>query len=106
MAGDEQHAKMLAEIAQSQGKNDARPPMRSWSTEVDLLTQIHDGIRITNYLLQAVNSEKGKGPKPPQPSPRPYTALEKARRDLRQEKHERLADRLLPHRKKSTGGPA
>jgi hypothetical protein len=43
----------------------------SWSREGQLLAMIADRIAQLEWALLAVNSEKGKAPKPPEPLPRP-----------------------------------
>lgn len=107
---DEEHAKMLAEAIASQpeGKNDGdkqHPSLTTWTPEVAAMTNVLDAVRSVQHAIVAVNSEKGKAPKPPDPAPRPVTPLEKAIKraqfDRRKAKHDALAARMLPHKSTS-----
>lgn len=98
---DPDHAKMIVEArkrSKSEGEKWA-PPMHSWSGEVEAMTKILDAVRGLQHTLVAVNSEKGKSPKPPKPFPRPRTILEKMEYEDRRERHESLANRILARRK-------
>lgn len=102
---DQEHAEMLAKALAEQGDDGSKhsPPMHTWSPEVDMLAKVVDAVRSVNHTLAAVNSEKGKAPKPPEPEARPKTALDGIRKaayhSQRQAKHEALAKRLLPHKR-------
>lgn len=57
---------------------EALPPAQawgSWSHSELLLAQIVDRVAYVEWALVAVNSEKGKAPKVPQPIPRPGVGL-------------------------------
>lgn len=105
---DEKHAEMLAaSIAERRAsgdaaENNAGPPLTSWTPEVAALTNVLDAVRGVQHAIVAVNSEKGKMPKPPQPSARPRTPLENAIRVAehrhRKAKHEALVARLVRKR--------
>lgn len=109
---DEEHAEMLAKALAAQGDDGSKrqaPPMHTWTPEVDMLAKVVDAVRSVNHTLAAVNSEKGKAPKPPEPEARPKTALDGIRQAAyhaqRQAKHNALTMRLLPH-KRPPGAPA
>lgn len=103
---DEDHARMLAEqLAQQDEDPDAKaagPALTTWTPEVAALTNVFDAVRSLQHTLIAVNSEKGKAPEQPKPSPRPNTpleaALKRAEYERRKRKHESLVARVLPQR--------
>lgn len=101
---DEEHAEMLAKALAEQGEDSQKhsPPMHTWTPEVDMLAKVVDAVRSVNHTLAAVNSEKGKAPKAPEPEARPKTATDGIRQaayhSRRQEKHKALTKRLLPHK--------
>lgn len=103
---DPEHAKALAEaMAAAPGGQDASPkapPMRIWTPEVQVLTNIYDAIRHVDWTILATNVGK-KAPKPPDPSPTPTNLLsvetKRAEFKRRQAKHQALTKRLLPHKR-------
>lgn len=103
---DPEHAKALAEamaaVPDDQDPGQAAPPMRIWTPEVQLLTQIKDAVRHLEWMVLATNVGK-KAPKAPEPSPTPKSlvAQETKRADFkrRQSNHEALTKRLLPHKR-------
>lgn len=106
---DPEHAKMMAEsIAARQAAGDESdskgPSLTTWTPEVAILTNVFDAVRAVQHAVVAVNSEKGKVPEPPKPSPRPVTPLERALKlaefQRRKSSHETLVARLLPHKSK------
>lgn len=109
VSNDEDHARMLAEslIARKElddeSSSDKGPPLTSWTPEVAKLTEVVDAVSAVHHAIIAVNSEKGKVPDPPKPSPRPTTPLERAMKranyEVRKERHEALARRMLPHKR-------
>lgn len=106
VSNDEEHAEMLAkaDAARTEGNDEPyHPPLHTWSDEVAVLTDILDATRRVGYAIIASNAEKGKAGKPPEPAPRPQTALERlkkrAKYDVRKERHDALAKRLLPHKR-------
>lgn len=103
---DPEHARALAEaMAQTgEGKDSgpSAPPLRTWTPEVALLTDIYDAIRHLDWTTLAVQAGN-KAPKPPEPRPRPSNLLgqatKKAEHRRRLEAHQRLTQRLLPHKR-------
>lgn len=88
---------MLLE-AKNEGKADNAPALKDWTQEAAILADLVDAVRqLTDYTV-AVNSKKGAG-KRSDPYPRPRTALEKVRRQVRGEQHETLVSRMLPHKR-------
>ncbi len=102
-----EHAARLAEsIASRRLKGELperpKPGLVAWSPEVDALTTLTDAVNSVRHAVIAVNSEKGKFPKPPEPLPRPETAVARLiatkERVLRWRAHETLVERMLPGR--------
>lgn len=112
VAGDEEHAEMIARslaARESEGESTPQgPPLQTWTPEVAVSTQILDAVRSVQHAIIAVNSEKGKVPEPPKPAPRPHTPLEaaikRAQYGKRKAAHDALAKRLLPHKQSGTMG--
>jgi hypothetical protein len=106
---DPEHARMLAEAMAAAPESDepasAAPPLRTWTPEVRLLTDILDAVRRVEWATIAVGSPSGKAPKPPQPAPRPKSLLssatKRAEHDKRLAAHKTLVQRLLPHKRDS-----
>lgn len=107
VSNDPEHAKMVA--ASIAARKDAGeetektgPHLTTWTPEASLLTSLIDAVRNVSYTVAATNGAKTEQPAP---APRPQTALEiaikRAEYERRKAKHEALADRLLPNRKKS-----
>lgn len=110
VSNDEEHADMIAKAEAARRENGQpeekwTPPLRSWTPEMGKLTEILDAVRGLNFTLIAVNSEKGKAGQPPPPSPRPMTAIDKARKRAdyhrRLESHKSLVARMLPKKAQS-----
>lgn len=105
VSNDEEHSEMIAKSLAERPESSERPapPMRTWTPEVDMMAKVVDAVRSVNHTLAAVNSEKGKTPKPPEPEPRPVSAIDKAARAARNaarvQKHKDLTMRLLPHKR-------
>ena len=109
VSNDPEHARMLAEAMAKRAEEadgesgPSGPPMHIWSPEVSALTDLTDAVRRVEYAIVATNSEKGKGPKPPEPLPRPVSMLDRERKRSeyarRKAKHDKLAARLLPHKR-------
>lgn len=105
VSNDEEHAKLLADaMAKREADDDAPPsgpPMHTWTPELAAITDVLDAVRHVSYTVSA--SAGNKQAKPPKPSPRPTTALERFQKSathrVRQEKHVALAKRLLPHKR-------
>lgn len=62
-----------------------------WSHESLLLAQIVDRLAYVEYAIVAVNSEKGKAPKPPQPMRRPGVGAPPGTRRERDDMVRRIA---------------
>lgn len=104
VGNDEEHARLLAEAMQNRPQDTpSGPALHTWTPEVAALHDILDAVRGLTYTLVVVNG--GKNAKPPKPSDRPVTALERmmksVRHEVRLEKHKALAARLLPHKAQS-----
>lgn len=101
LSQDEEHAKMLIEAedaAKKAGKPlDRGPSVATWSPEVGVLTSILDALRENTYVTKAVATDKGGG-KPPKPAPRPTNVLERVRLRMKQQRHDILVRRMLPHK--------
>jgi hypothetical protein len=103
---DPEHAKLLAKaLAERDGEDgpsDKNPPLRTWTPEVRLLTDIFDAIRQLQHTIVAVQVPKGKAGNPPEPSPRPKTILAEETRKAEYQRrlgvHKSLVARLLPHK--------
>jgi hypothetical protein len=104
---DEEHARMIAEhmaaAGETQGSSGpAAPPLRIWSPELRMLTQIFDAVRRVEWATIAAQAGKKAGP-PPEASPTPTSlvARESKRAELhrRLEAHKALTARLLPHKR-------
>jgi hypothetical protein len=110
VANDPEHARMIFEALSKQEPNDeagpAGPPLHTWSAEVAAIVDLTDAVRRVEYAVIAVaaGSGGGRGPKPPEPLPRPSSQvdMERKRADhrARQARHESLAMRVLPHKRK------
>jgi len=106
---DPDHAKMMAESiaareADGEDTSPRGPSLTTWTPEVAALTNVLDAVRGVQHAIVAVNSEKGKTPEPPKPSPRPVTPLERALKlaefERKKAKHQSLVARVLPHKAK------
>ena len=96
---DVEHAVMLLRAREDAEKRGVQPPpsgpsLRSWSPEVDVMTRVLDAVN--NVAYATIKAAGGKG-KPPKSSPRPPTAMEKARLKIKAERHAILRARMLPH---------
>lgn len=98
---DEEHARLMAEALRAQPESERTsngPPLHTWTPEVAVLNNVFDAIRRLEHTMIALKAGD-KAPKAPDPAPRPITPLERAMKrveyERRQEKHERLAARLL-----------
>lgn len=110
---DEEHARLLAEHMAAAGENESgsgpvAPPLRTWTPETRLLTQIFDAVRRVEWATIAAQAGKKAGP-PPDPSPTPTSliARESKRAELRRkmEKHKALTARMLPHKRAESAEP-
>jgi len=105
VADDEEHTRLMLEARERAGKSDEPhfPPMSQWSQEAGILADLVDEIRGLRYVTIAANSG-GSKPPPPVRYARPQTAADRIRADMRREKHEALANRILSRRHKTTDG--
>lgn len=103
---DPEHAKMVAAsiAARKEAGEDTKaagPHLTTWTPEASLLTSLIDAVRNVFYTVAVTNGAKTEAP---QPAPRPQSQLEieikRAEYQRKKAKHEALADRLLPNRRK------
>lgn len=73
--------------------------MSEWSPELEMLTNLFDAVRDNT---RAVVAAAGGKPSRVLPAPRPVTAIERARRRRRLEKHRSVVARVLPHHRHDT----
>jgi hypothetical protein len=102
---DPEHARMIAEsLAARRDQNpdeesETGPPLRTWTPEVRLLTDIFDAVRSLQHTTVAINAPRGKAGDGPKPSPRPKSLLagetKRAEFARRRAAHQSLADRVL-----------
>lgn len=87
----------LARALLGKPQSEYRPRISEWSPVVAELNNVVDRLGELTATLVAVN-----GGKPPRvrPRPRPYTAIDRVRWQMREQQHASLVARLLPH---STG---
>jgi hypothetical protein len=105
VANDEEHAKMIAEsLAEREREGEKQPTgpdMHTWTPEVAAITRLTDAVNRLHYIIPAAQGDKKV--KPPEPLPRPITALEtalkRAEEQRRKRKHESLVARVLPHKR-------
>lgn len=84
----------VAEQAGPQPSKRQPPPLTDWTPEVERLTNLEDLIR--NLVALANAQVSGKNPKPPKPSLRPETALQRIEKRMDRAEYERLARVLFP----------
>lgn len=107
---DEEHTRLLAKHIAEAEPSDAPdgPPLRTWSPEVRLLTNIQDAVRRVEWAVIAAAAGKKAG-NPPEPSPTPHTLLaretKRAEYERKMTKHKALAARLLPHKRAESDDP-
>ena len=93
---DPEHAQQVSKAqarAKAEGKLSDKPALSTWTPEMSMLAKVLDAVRFTNYLMRATNGDRQA--KPPNPEPRPGTALEKADHERRKADHEKLTARLI-----------
>lgn len=104
VSNDEEHARMMAEAMAEQERapdaEDSGPPVQFWDQHAAMLADLIDATRAIPQALVAANGGK---PKEMPPYPRPKTALERARKlaafESRKARHEKLVQRVLPHKR-------
>lgn len=116
VSNDPEHAAMIERaMAAQDGDEDSNdgpvgPPLRDWTPEVAAIVDLTDAVRRVEYAVVAVQAEKGKGPQPPEPLPRPSSiadrAAKRARYARRKAKHDKLALRMLPHKRPTEAAEA
>jgi hypothetical protein len=111
---DEEHAKMLAEHLAAAGEADqgsgpTAPPLRTWTPELRMLTNIFDAIRRVEWTTIAAQTGPKKAGPPPEASPTPHSLLDReskrAERRRRLAAHQSLVARVLPHKRAESGEP-
>lgn len=104
---DEEHAEMLAAslaARESSGneKSAAGPALRTWTPELKAMTDLTDAVRRVEWAVIAAAAGKN-APNPPEPLPRPTSVMAKALKAAETKRrlatHEKLAQRLLPHKR-------
>lgn len=108
MANHPEYAERVAAVIAKkriEAEDDPSPSLLDWTPEAGLLAGVIDAINALRHTLMQVNTERGKQtPKIP-PYPRPRTLVDSMvdtkERALRWAAHDRLANRVLPHRQKS-----
>lgn len=101
VAGDEEHARMIAEAQERRSRADDKPyapPLTQWSPEAEGLADVFDMLQ--NLLIVTIMANSGKGAQKPafKPHPRPLLASATIRHQVRQRRHDELARRLLRRR--------
>lgn len=106
VAEDEEHAELLRKAMAERGGDERSskpkgPPLTTWTPEVATMTEVLDAVRFLTYVTAAAGGSQSA--KPPPPAPRPHSlladAMKRSEFDRRQEKHNALAARLLPHKR-------
>lgn len=92
MATDEVLAAELAGAPESDRRAKWARTYRDYTPEVEMLSAVFDRL---GELIRVVAATGGSRGRQPQLAPRPESAIERVRRRLAQEKHKRLASRLL-----------
>jgi transposase len=95
LTDDEELAVQIAATAPEPNKRPAHRRMTDWSPTVEVLTAILDRLA---ELTQTVAALGGAKPRKVPRAPHPVTAMERVRNRRRQQKHESLVSRVLPHR--------
>ncbi|MER7331661.1 MULTISPECIES: hypothetical protein [unclassified Micromonospora] len=93
LTSDEQWARSVLDNPPPENQPARR--MSEWSPQLEMLTNLYDAVRENT---RAVIASAGGKPGKVLPAPRPVTALERARRARRWEKHRSVVARVLPHR--------
>jgi hypothetical protein len=92
LATDPDLAAKLAQLPEGERKPQWRRSHRDYSPEVEMLTSLFDR---TGELICAVAATRGARSKPPQPGPRPISAIERIRRQKAEERHRKLTARVI-----------
>lgn len=101
IADDDERAQQILEMEQ-RGELPApskRPSLVGWTYERAKLTELVDSQRRTEHATWGASPKfKGKGGKPPRPSPRPQTARDRVEEFQALVEHDDIASRLLGDR--------
>lgn len=73
------------------------PPVGQWTPELDMLATVVDRLSEMIMATYAASPRKFKSPKL-RPTRRPETAVDRARRRAKQEKHRRVTERVRVHK--------
>lgn len=92
MATDEELAGEVAKLPEANRKAVWSRSQRDYSAEVEMLSALFDRV---GELIRVTAATRGARGKQPQLAPRPVNAVDRERRRLAQEKHQKLAARLL-----------
>lgn len=104
-ANDEEHAEALAKAMAEQPERPGtkNPALRTWTEEAEMGAKVLDAIHALQATVTALAGGKASQPKP---TPRPLTALERARvaaeNDRKKRSHQKLVARMLPHKAAET----
>lgn len=94
LADDEQLAEQLASMPEPAAKAPTRR-MSDWSIEVEMWTAILNRL---GELIQTVAATAGAKSHKVPTAPYPVTAVDRARRRRREQRHRSIVDRVLPRR--------
>lgn len=98
LMNDEGYAKQLAQM-KIDGKMDEKAPPRweTWSNEREGLARVEDAVRgLGQTLVGAFGGKAGEF----KPAPRPVTKIDAATKNLRGDRHKKLASRFIAGRKR------
>jgi len=94
LVNDEDFALAMARHTQAEDETEHAPPMHTWSPEMAMLAKIIDKLSGIQHAVIAVNSKTP--PSSPKPYPMPKTAMDRAHRITREERHLDLVAKVLP----------
>jgi hypothetical protein len=108
ISNDPEHADMVAKALADAGPREetpaSGPALTTWTPEVEQIVRLIDAVKALHYIIPA--SQGSKNVKAPPPEERPSTLLDQARKrgefKRRKAAHDKLAARLLPHKRPSS----
>lgn len=95
VSNDPEHMRMLLDAGGGPTKN-ARPPMSSWTPEVEAITGVADLLKALLGVTIMANSKKGAKKPDLAPALRPGTVLSEIERQRKRERHRMLVAKMLP----------